>query len=112
MMIYTASMMYYPWGDSYFRPYWRVGIGEMDIDYPMDNGLRRDESLWTFPFGIGIKYPVRRWLAARAELTDELGLGNSGVATQHDLTLTLALEWRFGAHPRSYWPWNPSRHIW
>ncbi len=112
MMIYTASMMYYPWGDSYFRPYWRVGIGEMNIDYPMDNGLRRDESLWTFPFGIGIKYPVRRWLAARAELTDELGLGNSGVATQHDLTLTLALEWRFGAHPRSYWPWNPSRHIW
>jgi hypothetical protein len=112
MMIYSASMMYYPWGDSFFRPYWRVGIGEMDIDYPMDNGLRRDESLWTFPIGIGIKYPVRRWLAARAELTDELGLGNSGVATQHDLTLTLALEWRFGAHPRSYWPWNPSRHIW
>ena len=35
-----------------------------------------------------------------------------GVATQHDLTLTFGLEWRFGAHPRSYWPWNPSRHIW
>jgi len=112
MMIYTANMMYYPWGDSYYRPYWRLGIGEMDVDYPMDNGQRRDESLWNFPIGIGIKYPVRRWLAARAEITDELGLGNSGVATQHDITLTFALEWRFGAHPRSYWPWNPSRHIW
>ncbi|HEX4414436.1 MAG TPA: outer membrane beta-barrel protein [Lacipirellulaceae bacterium] len=112
MMIYTANMMYYPWGDSFYRPYWRVGIGEMDIDYPMDNGQRRDESLWVFPIGVGIKYPVRRWLAFRAEVTDELGLGNSGVATQHDITLTFALEWRFGAHPRSYWPWNPSRHIW
>ncbi len=112
MMIYTASLLYYPWGDSLYRPYWRCGIGEMDIDFPTDSGHRRDESLWTFPVGMGIKYPVRRWLAARAEFADQIGVGNSGVAAQHDLTLTFALEWRFGAHPRSYWPWNPSRHIW
>ena len=90
MMVYTASMLYYPWGDSFYRPYWRVGIGETDIDYPMDNGHRRQEGLWTFPIGIGIKYPVRRWLAARAELADSIGVGNEGVATQHDITLTFA----------------------
>jgi hypothetical protein len=112
LMLWTASMLYYPWGDTYYRPYWRCGIGEMEIDYPTDNGHRRDEGLWAFPIGIGIKYPVRRWLAARAEFADQIGVGNSGVAAQHDLTLTFALEWRFGAHPRSYWPWNPSRHIW
>ena len=108
----TVSLMYYPWGDSLFRPYWRLGIGATDIDYPTDQGHRRDETLWTFPIGVGLKYPIRRFLAARAELTDQLALGNDGVATQHDLTLTFGLEWRFGAHPRSYWPWNPSRHIW
>jgi hypothetical protein len=112
LMLWTASMLYYPWGDSYYRPYWRCGIGMMEIDYPADDGFRRDEALWAFPIGIGIKYPVRRWLAARAEITDKIGIGNSGVDTQHDWTLTLALEWRIGAHPRSYWPWNPGRHIW
>lgn len=112
LMEETLSLMYYPWGDSLFRPYWRLGMGAMEIDYPTDDGHRRDEMLWTFPVGIGLKYPFRRYLAARAEFTDQLALGNSGVATQHDLTLTFGLEWRFGAHPRSYWPWNPSRHIW
>ncbi len=112
LMEWTACLMYYPWGDSVFRPYWRCGIGATQIDYPTDGGHRRDEDLWTFPIGIGLKYPLRHWLAARAEFADQLALGNSGVATQHDFTLTFALEWRFGAHPRSYWPWNPSRHIW
>jgi len=112
LMIWTANVMYYPWGDSVFRPYWRCGIGGMEIDYPTDAGYRRDEVLWTFPVGLGIKYPVRRWLAARAEFTDQIGLGNEGVNTQHDLTLTFALEWRFGGQKRAYWPWNPSTHIW
>jgi hypothetical protein len=112
LMEWTASLMYYPWGDSMFRPYWRCGIGATDIDFPTDGGHRRDEELWTIPIGIGLKYPVRHWLAARAEFADQLALGNDGVATQHNVTLTFGLEWRFGARPRSYWPWNPSRHIW
>ncbi len=112
LMQETISLMYYPWGDALFRPYWRAGIGATEIDWPTDDGYRRDEMLWTFPIGIGLKYPFRRYLAGRAEFTDQLALGNSGVSTQHNLTLTFGLEWRFGVHPRSYWPWNPSRHIW
>jgi hypothetical protein len=111
-MYWTASVLYYPWGDSLIRPYWRTGLGLVEIDYPLDNGTRRDEGLWQIPIGLGVKYPFRRWLTGRAEFADQIGLGNSGVATQHDLTLTIALEWRLGAKPRSYWPWNPSRHIW
>jgi hypothetical protein len=112
LMEWTASLMYYPWGDAVFRPYWRLGIGATDFDFPDPTGNRQGETLWTFPIGVGLKYPFRRWLAARAEFADQLALGNSGLATQHDLTLTVGLEWRFGVHPRSYWPWNPSRHIW
>ena len=108
----SASLMYYPWGDSWVRPYWRWGIGATTLEYPTDAGPVRDETLWTFPIGMGVKYPVRRWLAARAELTDHWAWGNGGVATQHNISLTLGLEWRFGAHPRSYWPWHPSHHIW
>jgi hypothetical protein len=112
MMVWTANLMYYPWGDSWFRPYWRCGIGGMAIDFPNDQGVRLDETLWAFPIGLGIKIPLERWLAARAELTDQIGIGNEGIATQHDIALTFGLEWRLGAQPRSYWPWNPSRHIW
>jgi hypothetical protein len=112
LMVWSASLMYYPWGDSLYRPYWRCGLAAMHIDYPTDDGDRRDEDLWTIPVGLGIKYPLRRWLAARAEFTDQLGIGNNTVAAQHNLTLTFGLEWRYGAHPRSYWPWNPSTQIW
>jgi hypothetical protein len=111
-MIWTANLMYYPWGDAWFRPYWRTGIGGMAIDFPNNSGVRLDETLWAFPIGVGMKWPLERWLAARAELTDQIGIGNSGIDMQHDLTFTFALEWRLGARPRSYWPWNPSRHIW
>lgn len=104
--------MYYPWGDSAIRPYWRWGIGSTHIDFPRDDGSRHDEWLLTFPIGIGVKYPIRRWLALRADLTDQLSFGDSDVRTQNNLTLTCGLEWRFGVHPRSYWPWHPSRYIW
>ena len=112
LFVWSYSLMYYPWGESRIRPYWRWGIGNTEFDFPLDDGTQHDEWLLTFPIGVGVKYPVRRWLAARAELTDQLAIGGNGVPTQNNLTLTVGLEWRFGARPRSYWPWHPSRHIW
>jgi hypothetical protein len=112
LFLWSYNLMYYPWGDAAIRPYWRWGIGNTHINLPLDDGSGRDEWLLTFPIGVGMKCPIRPWLAARAELTDQLAFGDSNVHTQHNLTLTFGLEWRFGAHPRSYWPWHPSRHIW
>jgi hypothetical protein len=112
MDMWSYNAMYYPWGDSAVRPYWRLGLGSTWVDYVADSGHRRDEELWTFPIGIGVKYPIYHWLAARIEFTDHLALGNRGVSTLNDLTLVCGLEWHFGAHQPSYWPWNPSRHIW
>jgi hypothetical protein len=65
----------------------------------------------TFPLGLGVKYPIRRWLIARSDLTDYISL-NEDFPVLHNVALSFGLEWRFGAHPPSYWPWNPSRHIW
>jgi hypothetical protein len=112
LFAWSYNLMYYPWGDSTFRPYWRWGIGGTHFDFPTDDGFRRDQTLLTFPLGVGLKYPVRRWLAVRAEFTDNLSIGGSGLPTMNNLTLTLGAECRYGVHPRSYWPWNPSRHIW
>jgi hypothetical protein len=112
MDLWSYDAMYYPWGDSTVRPFWRLGIGSTYVDYVSDSGHRRDEELWTFPIGVGVKYPIYHWLAARVEFTDHLALGNRGVNTLNDLTLLCGLEWHFGSHPQSYWPWNPSRHMW
>jgi hypothetical protein len=112
LFIWSYNVMYYPWGDSAIRPYWRWGIGNTQVDFPREDGSGHDEWLLTFPIGVGVKIPFRRWLVCRAELTDQLAVGDSDVHTQNNLTLTCGLEWRFGAHPRSYWPWHPSRHIW
>jgi hypothetical protein len=109
---WNYSLMYYPWGDAEIRPYWRWGIGNSRVDFPLDDGTRHGEWLLTFPVGVGIKWPIRPWLVARTELTDYLAFDGSDVPTQNNLTLTAGLEWRFGARPRSYWPWHPSRHIW
>jgi hypothetical protein len=112
LFAWSYSLMYYPWGDATWRPYWRAGIGDTHYDFPLDDGTRHDQWMLTFPLGVGVKYPLRRWLVARAEVTDHLGVGHHRLTAQNNLSLTLGLEWRFGAHPRSYWPWNPSRHIW
>jgi Outer membrane protein beta-barrel domain len=112
LFMWSYSLLYYPWGDAKWRPYWRAGIGDTHVDFPLADGTRHDQWMLTFPIGVGVKYPVRRWLAARAEITDHVGLGHDRASAQNNLTLTVGLEWRFGAHPRSYWPWQPSRHIW
>ena len=112
LFTWSYNAMYYPWGDAMLRPYWRFGIGNTKFDFPLDNGTRHDEWLFTFPIGLGFKYPFRPWCAGRAELTDYLSIGQNGLPTQNNITFTLGLEFRFGIHPRSYWPWYPSRHMW
>ena len=109
---WNYSWLYYPWGDATLRPYWRLGVGNTKVDFPNDAGDRRDQWLLSFPVGVGLKYPLRRWLAARAEFTDQISVGDNGIATQHNLALLFGLECRFGARPKSYWPWNPSSYIW
>jgi hypothetical protein len=112
LFAWNYSLLYYPWGDATWRPYWRAGVGDTNYDFPLDDGSRHDQWMLTFPLGVGVKYPIRPWLAARGELVDNIGVGHHHVNAQHNVTLTFALEWHFGAHPRSYWPWQPYRHIW
>jgi hypothetical protein len=72
LFMWNYSLLYYPWGDAKWRPYWRAGIGDTRYDFPLDDGTRHDQWMLTFPIGVGVKYPLRRWLAARAEITDHL----------------------------------------
>lgn len=111
MSLWSYSHLHYFWGDSLFRPYLRVGIGDKEVSFTNDYGQVVHEQLLMFPIGIGLKYPWRPWLAGRIEFVDYASLSERNVGTLNDLTLTFSLEYRFGVHPRSYWPWYPSNHI-
>ena len=107
-----VSLLYYPWGDSKWRPYFTAGVGIAKFDFLDDQLQHVDDALLGIPIGMGLKYQHRRWLALRAELLDHIAIGNDGVDTQHNLAFVLGGEFRFGARPKSYWPWNPARYVW
>jgi hypothetical protein len=108
LMVTDISLLYYPQGDTVVRPYLRAGIGWTDFDVPNDDGTISEASPFTIPFGLGVKWPVRRWLAARLELVDNLAIADSAVKVQNNVTLVFGMEYRWGAKPKSYWPWDSS----
>lgn len=111
LLITDISLLYYPSGDTVVRPYMRAGVGWSDFAYPNDGGTQTEVSPFTIPFGLGVKWPVKRWLAARLELLDNLAIADSGTKVQNNLTLVVGIEYRWGAKPDSYWPWNSSWHL-
>jgi hypothetical protein len=107
-----VSVLYYPWGDSRWRPYAVLGMGLANFNFVDDVGQRRDATLLSLPFGGGIKYQFRRWLALRSEVLDNFALGDNGVSSMHNASLTIGIEIHWGADRTTYWPWNPGRHVW
>lgn len=106
LLMYDASVLYYPWGDSRWRPYGRLGVGITDIEYANSAGIAVDESMFTLPFAVGVKYQSQRWLAMRAELADNLAFGGQQTGTLNNFTLTFGLEWRFGGQLSPEWRRN------
>jgi hypothetical protein len=102
----------YLWGDAAWRPYWSVGLGVATFDFRDEFAIQHDESLVSMPIGMGIKYQFQPWWGLRAEVMDNIAFAGGDLDAMHNVSLTLGAEVRFGARPRSYWPWNPSRHIW
>ncbi|MEM1303265.1 MAG: outer membrane beta-barrel protein [Planctomycetota bacterium] len=99
------GVMYYPWGDSRVRPYLRAGLGLTDIEFT-SGGTRQQESLFTVPFGFGVKYLSWRSAAWRAELINNFAIQSNGADTMGNLTLSFGIEHRFGGPPEGYWAWR------
>ena len=106
------SFLYYPWGDSAWRPYLLAGIGYGRIDFEDRLSQYWQAGMLEIPLGIGFKYRWNDWLALRVELTDNVLLKNKGIKTLHEMSLTGGVEIRFGGTRKAYWPWNPSRSYW
>ncbi len=109
--IYDASLLYYPWGDSRVRPYWRAGLGLTDIDYVDAAGTPASESLVTVPLAVGLKYQKERWMAIRFEAADNIAFGQGDANTLNNFTFTFGAEWRFGGRAAPGWRREGNRHL-
>ena len=113
VIVGDVSFLYYPWGDARWRPYVSMGLGASSFDFVDDVGLSHDDTLFNLPIGVGIKYlTLRRWLALRAEVTDNIAFSDAGLNSMHNVGITFGVEIHYGARPKTYWPWHPSRHMW
>lgn len=112
LFITDLSLLYYPWGDSRVRPYWRLGVGLTDIEYTNDFGRAQHNQLFTIPFGVGVKHQLRRTLALRLELMDNVAFGQNETSTLNNFTITVGAEWRLGGRPDGDWGWAPRGGGW
>lgn len=113
VFFWDAHALYYPWGDSAFRPYVMVGLGATAMSFIDRTDVSYKDTLFTLPFGLGIKYRMNDFLAARIEAADFMGFGGGQTLELiHNVNVIGGLEVRFGGSRRAYWPWNPGRHYW
>lgn len=107
-----GSLLYYPFGDNRWRPFFLVGMGLADILYYDQNRSRLHETLFGLPFGGGIKYRWSDRLVMRFDVLDNLAFAASKTDTVNNISISAGLEYRFGGPRRSYWPWEPSAGYW
>ena len=110
---WTISAIYYPWGDSRWRPYFSFGIGAARMTFSDIFEESYDKTFFVFPLAFGVKYHWNDWLALRVECSDSFSVPGGGrLLAVHNLSINGALEIRFGGTRTAYWPWNPSRSYW
>lgn len=113
LFLWEASVLYYPWGDSRWRPYATLGVGATSVDFIDRFSTVYQDAFFTMPFGIGVKYLHSDCLAFRLEMMDHMAFGGGKpIETMHHFSITAGMELRFGGARRAYWPWNPGRHYW
>jgi len=108
---WDTSVVYYPWGDSLWRPYFSIGLGLARFQFYKYEGARADETSFSLPLGVGLKYRYASWLAFRLDFTDNASFAG-GLNWMNSYSLTAGMEFHFGGRRRSYQAWNPGRHHW
>jgi hypothetical protein len=106
------SLVVYPLGDARWRPYLSAGMGFTTFRFNNEQGQRISEASFTMPLGFGVKYFYGPWFTLRFDFTDNLALGNDRVSGQHNVSLVLGAEFRFGGRRPSYFPWHNNTAYW
>jgi hypothetical protein len=112
--LWDANWLWYPWGDTQWRPFFTFGLGLVDMKFIDGNGFRDHDTVFGMPFGIGVKYRWDSRIAFRFDIMDNVAFSaGNGLEDLNNFSFTGGLELHFGgATRRSYWPWNPSKDLW
>ncbi len=103
---FDLNLMYYPWGDSRWRPFATVGVGIGSYDCAGDYGVALDHTGLGLPLGLGVKYLCGKQLALRLDVRDNLVFGGHGADTRHSWAVTGGFEFRWGWRSAAeYSPW-------
>ncbi len=107
-LFWDADLMFYPFGDTKWRPFAMLGMGLVDLGYIDDHGREWHQQLITMPFAVGVKYRLNNLNALRLDVTDNVIFGNNhggnGQHVMHNISVLFAFERRFGLPHRSYFP--------
>jgi hypothetical protein len=112
VLVTDLNLMYYPWGDSRWRPYASFGLGMGYFIFRDSEDRRFRELMVGMPLAIGVKYRWHEWLVLRADLQDNIYFENAGLSSMCNFSMTGGLEIRFGGHRTHYWPYHPSGNLW
>lgn len=110
-LFWDTDLLWYPWGDTRWRPFFLVGLGLVDYKFPADTGFQVHQTTFGVPFGGGFKYRHNNRWAFRLDVLDNLTFrSGGGMNTMNNISVTASIEGHFAIGPkRSYWPWNPTR---
>lgn len=109
---YDLNVLYYPFGDTRWRPYLSLGLGAATHGFADLQGNSFDETTAIMPLGLGVKYFVRPGASIRAEFTNNFSFGTQNSSGTDNISLTMGFDWHFGGHRRVYYPWDASIQVW
>jgi hypothetical protein len=107
-----VNLLYYPWGDSRWRPYLLAGVGFANFRFRDDGGDFIDDSPLTIPLGIGLKSYYSPWFTIRFDALDTISLTSGQLDSMHNFSLSVGAEYRFGGKRPSYFPWSGNTSYW
>lgn len=104
--VVDINLLYYPWGDSRWRPYTEIGLGIGGIHVDDSSDRTIDHTGFGLPLGLGVKYLWGKQCVLRLDVKDNLIFGGNGVDTINNWSVTGGFEFHWGhGSAAQYAPW-------
>jgi len=96
-LLWDSEVLFYPLGDTKWRPFMLFGAGLMDLHFIDRASTRWHQTLFDLPLGLGIKRRLNEHFAVRLDVVDNMTFTRSGShELTHGITATAGFETRFG----------------
>jgi hypothetical protein len=100
------SLLYYPWGDSRWRPYGAVGLGIGSFQFEDPVGSQISHTGLSVPLGFGVKYLCGNRWAVRLDVRDNVIFGGHNLNTINNWSVIGGFEYHWGSvTSEQYYPW-------